>query len=581
MSRRQLNEKRRKRLLKRALPLAIVAIVAFAVGVAVGQRPSAATQAAEAYAAAWVEQDFATMHAQLSPASRQAIPAEEFAAALRDAQRVATVESITFVRSGEERGVGDAKVVPVEMRIQTRAFGTIDGPLQVTYLEGGIEWGETLLFPGLRDGETLASDIELPERAPIVSGDGVPLAEGPALARSSPLGPAALDVTGTVGSPDEEAQKELAELGLPADTPVGINGLEKAYNEVLLGTPGGRLLARSGNGQDRVIAETAPRPAPPLITTIDSDIQLAAVSALAGRSGGIVALDARNGAVRAMAGQAYSAPQPPGSTYKVLTTVAALEQKLVKLDDYYEPVQGTYVAGRYIRNAASSYCGGDFREVFAKSCNSAFLPLGPELGNQAMVEIAERFGFNSPPQIFNRAGTEAIGPPQSTIPTDMTHEEELAVSAIGQGRVLATPLQMASVAQTIASGGVRAPTPIARAAELRPEMKKARVVPRRIANIVRDLMVGVVTNGTGYAAAIPAAQVAGKTGTAELGPKPDQGDLGPDEQPEQMLDAWFIGFAPAKDPKLAVAVMLINADADGGAVAAPAAGQVLAAGLAD
>lgn len=554
-------------------------MIAFTIGAAVGQRPSDAFQAAESYTTAWARQDFAAMYALLSQSSRQGVSEAEFVESHRRAQEIATFESLMAQEPTAEEGSGSATIVSTPIRIVTRAFGTIEQPLELVYLDGGIDWAEHFVFPGLRPGETLASSIELPERAPIISRDGVPLAEGPALARSSPLGSAAVDIAGTVGAPDPEAQQDLSEMGLPPDTPVGINGLEKAFNDYLLGTPGGQLVARDAAGESRSLVSSPPQPAPPLATTVDSETQLAAVNALAGRSGGIVALDARNGAIRALAGQGYSAPQPPGSTYKVLTTVAALEKRLIRLDDYYEPVQGAYVSGRFIRNAHSAFCGGDFAAVFAKSCNSAFLPLGPELGNEGMVEIAQRFGFNSPPQIFHEAGTEAIGPPQSTIPTDMSDEEELSVSAIGQGRVLATPLQMASVAQTIASGGLRAPTPVAQAAELRPTAKKVRVMPRRIANTLRDLMVGVVTDGTGYAAAIPSAQVAGKTGTAELGPKPGQNDLGPDEEPEQMVDAWFIGFAPAKQPKLAVAVMLIDADADGGTVAAPAAGQVLAAGL--
>lgn len=565
--------------MRRTVPLALIAIIAFAVGAAVGQRPSAAIEAADTYTSAWARQDFATMYRQLTRTSRETITVEEFERELRDAQQIATVESLVALEPVRERSAGSARIVSVPIRLVTRAFGTIELPLEVTYLDNGISWNDHLVFPGLKSGESLASEIELPPRAPIISRDGVPLAEGPALARSSPLGGAALDVTGSVSTPDQEAEERLAELGLPTDIPVGINGLEKAYNEVLLGTPGGRLFARTPSGQDRDLANSRPQPAPPLVTTIDSEVQLAAVGALAGRSGGIVALDAHNGAIRGMAGLAYSAPQPPGSTYKVLTTVAALEKKLVRLKDYYEPVQGAHVSGRFIRNAGSAYCGGDFREVFAKSCNSAFLPLGPELGSEATVEIAERFGFNSQPRLFNESAMEAIGPPESTIPTDISNEEELAVSAIGQGRVMATPLQMASVAQVIASGGVLAPTPIVQAAELRPDAKRTRIVSRRIADTVRDLMVGVVESGTGYAAALPDAQVAGKTGTAELGPKPGQTDLGPDEEPEQMVDAWFIGFAPAADPKLAVAVMLIDADADGGTVAAPAAAQVLAAGL--
>lgn len=559
----------------------MVAVISFAIGAAVGHRPSEAVVAATEYVEAWARNDFAAMHSLLNQASRSEVTLEEFTELHRNAQRVATVVKLTADEPEDEHGSDGVMVVPVQLHVVTRAFGKIDGPVDLTYAEDGIDWSAHFVFPGLKEGEELTSRIELPPRASILTRDGVPLAEGPAELRSSPLGSAALDVAGTVGAPDEDAERRLVEMGLPTGTPVGLSGLEKAFNMRLMGTPGGDLIARpvGSEGEGRILVSSEPKQSAPLKTTVESGLQLAAVGALAGRSGGIVALDARTGAVRALAGQAFSAPQPPGSTFKVLTTVAALENKLVDLDDYYEPVQGTHVAGRFIRNAHSEYCGGTFREVFARSCNSAFLPLGTELGSEKLVEIAERFGFNSRPQLYNSEATAIINPPASTIPTEITDEEELGVSAIGQGHVLATPLQMASVAQTIANNGVRMPTSIVQDPALRPEAKPVRVMPRRIAKVVKDLMVGVVVNGTGVSGAIAGAQVAGKTGTAELGPKPGQEDLGPDETPEQMVDAWFIAFAPAEKPKLAVAVMLINADADGGTVAAPAAAQVLATGI--
>jgi peptidoglycan glycosyltransferase len=99
---------------------------------------------------------------------------------------------------------------------------------------------------------------------------------------------------------------------------------------------------------------------------------------------------------------------------------------------------------------------------------------------------------------------------------------------------------------------------------------------RKLANQLTELMVGVVAGGTGTAGAIAEAQVAGKTGTAELGPKPGQEDA---PNPVQIKDAWFTAFAPADKPRLAVGVLLIEAEAAGGDVAAPAAAEVLSAGL--
>jgi peptidoglycan glycosyltransferase len=135
---------------------------------------------------------------------------------------------------------------------------------------------------------------------------------------------------------------------------------------------------------------------------------------------------------------------------------------------------------------------------------------------------------------------------------------------------------MASVAQTIAHGGLREPTSLVANRRLRPQAKPQRVISRRIAAELAELMVGVVTGGTGTAGAIPQAQVAGKTGTAELGPEPGQKRS---PNPVQAKDAWFAAFAPADHARLAIGVLLVDAHASGGEVAAPAAAQVLSAGL--
>ena len=150
----------------------------------------------------------------------------------------------------------------------------------------------------------------------------------------------------------------------------------------------------------RTLAKSKPQPGAPVKTTIDPDLQEAAVSALAGRSGGVAVLDTRKGDVRALAGQAFSAPQPPGSTFKVVTTTAALEAGEVSLDDEFEITDGVNVGGRFLNNANGEFCGGTFRESFAESCNAVFAPLGPAVGNDKLVETAEAFGFNSPPTLY-------------------------------------------------------------------------------------------------------------------------------------------------------------------------------------
>jgi cell division protein FtsI/penicillin-binding protein 2 len=144
----------------------------------------------------------------------------------------------------------------------------------------------------------------------------------------------------------------------------------------------------------------------------------------------------------------------------------------------------------------------------------------------------------------------------------------VGASAIGQDRDLATPLTMASVGATIAAGGVRARPRLVRGKA----PVRRRVVRRRVARQVRDMMLEVVRSGTGTAAALPGVDVAGKTGTAELVPTAD----GPSDPAN--TDAWFVAFAPGSAPRVAVAVMLVGAG-QGGTSAAPIAREVLAAAL--
>ncbi len=544
--------------------------------------------AADRFAEAWQARNFPAMYAELNDASKAKISSKQFAAAYGEARDIATMRGVLVESAGDAESLGGQTVVPVPVRVKTAAFGNVVKELDLPWSEGGIEWAANLVFPGLRRGEKLEAETELAPRAAILGSDGTPLAEGPALEREHPMGTSAIDVTGEIGEASEEQEPKLAAQGFPPETPVGISGLEKAFNRRLAGKPGGKLLAVSaGAGKEakgRVLAESKPEPGAPVKTTIDPSLQESAVAALAGRFGGVAVLDTKTGQVRALAGQAFSAPQPPGSTFKIITTVAALQKKLVKLDDEFEITNGINVGGRFIENANGEYCGGTFLEAFAESCNADFLPLGPQIGNQKMVETAEAFGFNAPPTLYSPAIAKEVEPAESTIPKDIGEEVDLAVSAIGQGEVLATPLQMASVAQTIANEGVRMPNSIVYSRKLGPTMKPVRVMSKKVADQMTELMTGVVTEGTGAAGAIAAGQVAGKTGTAELGAvveseegvEPVEGEE--EVEPQHKKDAWFSAFATVEKPKLAIGVLLIEAEAAGGEVAAPIASQVLSAG---
>ena len=573
-------DERRRRLLTRAVPIVVFAGGSFLVGAVVGAT-SGGSEAAERFADAWERQDFAAMHAELSPDAQQEYPMDDFTKHYVDAQGTATATRVVTEEPEEaESEGGDAEAF--DASVDTHAFGQVSGRVELPLSdEGLVAWEPHLTFPGLAPGEELRRSTSTGERGSILARDGTPLAEGPATARSSPLGASALAIAGSVGSPSREQARELFALGYPPNTLAGTSGLELAFNSVLAGQPSGQLLASAGSGKDRILASGDPVPGKRVKTTIDPDIQSAAVAALGGTYGGVAVLDARKGDVLGLAGLAFSAPQPPGSTFKVITATAGLDAGAVKPSDSFPVETSNSLIGREISNAHDAACGGTFVQSFAQSCNTVFAPLGVEIGADAMFEKAELFGFNSPPSLTAPGALEALAPPASTYPKP-EGDVEVGESAIGQGQVLATPLQMASVAQTIAAKGKRAPTSIVRSPrELRPELRPVKVTTPKTAATMKDLMTEVVRSGTGTAAQVPGTSVAGKTGTAELGPAPlEPGQtLAPDEDPPQIENAWFTAFAPVDKPQLAVAVLVVEATGGGGAVAAPIAQQVLASAL--
>ncbi len=373
------------------------------------------------------------MHGHLNPASQQRYRPRELREAYLQAQETATLRSIDPGEAGEPESLDGGDAVTVPLRVSTVSFGVIERDLTLPFADGGVEWAPHLVFPGLRRGEELDSEIELGRRAEIRANDGTPLATGPPEARSSPLGSDAIDVSGVIGEPETEDVPALARQGYPVGTPVGVSGLEQAFNRRLAGRSGGLLLA-TAEGEERVLAEGEPLPGEPVKTSIDPDLQQAAVLALAGRSGGVAVLDARSGAVRALAGSAFSAPQPPGSTFKIVTTTAALEQGAVELDDQFPITDGINVGGRFIANANDEFCGGSFTESFAASCNAVFAPLGPEIGEEDLVEMAERYGFNSTPTLYDEAATRITEPPAPSIPEDVGTDLDLGGNRDRPGR---------------------------------------------------------------------------------------------------------------------------------------------------
>ncbi len=385
----------------------------------------------------------------------------------------------------------------------------------------------------------------------------------------------------------------------------GDEGVERTYNDALTGRDREITLDRLGDillDKDKTADVTL---------TVSKSLQQIATDGLAGRKGSVVAIDPRNGAILALADypsydpnvlashnqddvrrawadlnadedrpllpRTYRERYFPGSSFKVVTAAAALASGAATLT---QPVYPTLTelplpqSVEPLRNFGGSACGGPLPEILRISCNTAFAQLGLDMGAQTLADGANRFGFNKVPPIDLPFGAQSVFPDPSAFARD---KPALAKSAIGQQDVAATPLEMALVAAGIANNGViMTPHVMAEVRDSQADVLDRyepkpwmEAVPPEVARAVRDMMVGVVASGSGANAQIPGVSVAGKTGTAQTG-------LGTSH-------TWFIAFAPAEAPRVAVAVMLENQPSanefTGGALAAPIARDVMVAAL--
>lgn len=345
--------------------------------------------------------------------------------------------------------------------------------------------------------------------------------------------------------------------------------------------------------------------------TIDPVLQQAAWDALGDQRGAVVALDPQTGAILAMVSkpsydpnalaghdfpavtQAWTALEadpsrpmdnralsgityPPGSTFKLITAAAALESGMTPDTPLVAPTElDLPLTTATLHNFGGAACSGTgaivLRDAVRISCNTAFAQLGMDLGADALRAQAEAFGFDTPLNVPMKV-TESHFPADPDAP-------QTALSAIGQFEVRVTPLQMAMVSAAIANGGVPMRPYLVQAVrssdltvvDQTEPTELGRAVSAGTAAALRDMMVGVVANGTGRAAQIAGIQVAGKTGTAQTSE-----DAAP--------HAWFTAFAPADAPRVAVAVIVENGgsmgdEATGGAVAAPIARAAIEAAL--
>ena len=384
----------------------------------------------------------------------------------------------------------------------------------------------------------------------------------------------------------------------------GATGIEKAENTLLTGDDDRLFVDRLTT----LFSGQQPQGGN-VILTLNAEAQRAAFAGLAGQEGAVAALNPRTGEILALASSPSFDPNvlashdptevtksydrlrkdpgdpllnrpiqqiyPPGSLFKVVVSAAALSS------GEYEP--DTEIPGPALLDLpdSSSTIGNYFdtqcldgtvtlTEALAISCNTAFARIGLELGDDEIRAQAERFGFN-------RSLSIPLGVVPSVYPDDLD-APQTALSAIGQYDVRATALQMAMVGAGVANDGL-VMKPYLVAEEQAPDLSAlsitepeplSRAVSSEVADELRDMMVNVVTNGTGSTAAISGVSVGGKTGTAQDGNRPPH--------------VWFMSFAPADDPQVAVAVIVENGgdsgeQATGSAVAAPIAKSVMEAVL--
>jgi penicillin-binding protein A len=338
-----------------------------------------------------------------------------------------------------------------------------------------------------------------------------------------------------------------------------------------------------------------------VVTNIDPEAQRVALEGLAAAGfGAVAAIEPQSGRVRVLASnppfdpnripreltelnqntletplfnRATQGRYPPGSTFKVVTAAAGLDSGAITPETPIDAPGSLEVEGQPLENDFSEdFFGATLGTALTNSVNTWFGQLGQQIGEDTLFEYMDRFGFNTKP---------AIDLPADQLSTSGIFEEEelltrndpidLARTAIGQERLLVTPLQMAEVAAAIANGGrlmkpqiwSRVVDPDGRVTKRLDPAEYSQPISEETAAELNTAMQGVVTEGTGTNAAIPGVAVAGKTGTAET-PFNESCGGGSDEN-----QAWFIGFAPAEDPQIAIAATVECTEQFGNDVAAP------------
>jgi penicillin-binding protein A len=379
-------------------------------------------------------------------------------------------------------------------------------------------------------------------------------------------------------------------------TTLGRAGLERSRNDELIG---------KNNELTSILDQLRGKQqtGDPLRTTLDPAAQRVAYQQLAGRKGAVVALDPRTGAVQVMASEptydpnllrspkTYSrlandnANKPlvnratqfgyaPGSTFKVVTATAAIDSGEFTPTSTVDGKNGVKISGVPLQNDFNQSFGPiDLATALEKSVNTVYAQVGEQLGKRTMREYMNRFGFDRKPQLdYPRQQMSASGEYNNGhLISPLSPRVDVGRMAIGQDKLAVTPLQMAEVAAAVANDGkLMRPHLTDRVLDtdgrtvdkISPEVQSTVMKPST-ASTVTGMMERVVQSGTGTQAQIPGVRVAGKTGTAET-------QIG-----RTINNVWFIAFAPADNPRVAIAVTMQGQPGFGGDVAAPVAKAVM------
>jgi len=367
----------------------------------------------------------------------------------------------------------------------------------------------------------------------------------------------------------------------------GTSGLEQAYAKDLLD-----VSMLNPFKMVRDIITSADRKGSSLVLTVDSKLQKSAYDALGNNKGAVVAMDPKTGEILCMVSKPVFNPStinedwesllkkdeegpflnraiqpglyPPGSTFKIIVASEAIE-KIENAESKNYECNGDLKINSYVLSDFGNEKHGkiNLHDALVHSCNITFGQVGMEIGFDALKDGAEDFYFNK--KINFDLPVSISEYPE----IDKSRKDSLAQSAIGQYEVTVTPLQMLLAASAIANGGAMMSPYMVKSINdpfgLSIETKKPQIlahpIKKETADKVRQMMIDVVKSGTGKSARISGIEVAGKTGTAEVG----QG---------KAAHSWFVAFAPANDPSIAISIIVENGET-GGVKAADIAREIL------